>query len=132
MLEKADFATAHIAGYSRDGKAVGTMMSVRALSQFFKLGIDDWQPTGIEQPEQTQIQLDGHHKDEENVLAEAVLATYDILADDQRLRAAPPGSFELLRGEYPVRREFHNYRIEAKNVNQSTVSALKRLGFQIR
>jgi erythronate-4-phosphate dehydrogenase len=105
-------------------------MCIRALSRFFKLGIDDWQPTGIELPEQTLIQLDGHKKDEESVLAEAVLATYDILADDKRLRAAP-GSFERLRGEYPVRREFHNYRVEAKNVNKRTLSALKRLGFQL-
>jgi len=131
MLEKADFGTAHIAGYSSDGKAVGTMMSIRALSRFFKLGIDDWQPTGIELPQQALIQLDGQQKDEESVLAEAVLATYDIRADDQRLRAAGPGSFERLRGEYPVRREFHNYRIEASNISQSTLSALNRLGFQI-
>jgi erythronate-4-phosphate dehydrogenase len=131
LLEKADLGTPHIAGYSRDGKAVGTMMCIRALSRFFKLGIDDWQPTGIELPEQTLIQLDGHKKDEESVLAEAVLATYDILADDKRLRAAAAGSFERLRGEYPVRREFHNYRVEAKNVNKRTLSALKRLGFQL-
>lgn len=130
LLEKADIGTAHIAGYSRDGKAVGTMMSIRAVSRFFKLGIDDWQPLGIELSEQTQIQLDGHKKDEESVLAEAALATYDILADDKRLRAAP-GTFERLRGEYPIRREFHNYRIEARNVNKSTVSALKRMGFQL-
>ena len=131
LLEKADFGTPHIAGYSRDGKAIGTMMSIRAVSRFFKLGINDWQPTGVELPEQTLIQLDGHKKDEERVLAEAVLATYDILADDKRLRAAAPGSFERLRGEYPVRREFHNYRVEARNVNKSTVSALKRMGFQL-
>ena len=130
LLEKADFATAHIAGYSRDGKAVGTMMSIRALSRFFKLGIDDWKPTAIELPERPQLQLDGHNKDEESVLAEAVLATYDILADDKRLRAAP-GSFERLRGGYPVRREFHNYRVEAKNVNKCSLLALKMMGFQL-
>ncbi len=130
LLEKADFATAHIAGYSRDGKAVGTMMCIRALSRFFKLGIDDWQPTAIELPERPLIQLDGHNKDEESVLAEAVLATYDILADDQRLRA-DPGSFERLRGEYPVRREFHNYRVEAQNVNKCSLLALKKMGFQL-
>ena len=131
LLEKADFGTAHIAGYSRDGKAIGTMMSIRSVSRFFKLGIDDWQPTGIELPGRALIQLDGHKKDEESILAEAVLATYDILAEDKRLRAAAPGSFERLRGEYPVRREFHNYRVEARNVNKSTVSALKRMGFQL-
>jgi len=130
LLEKADFATAHIAGYSRDGKAVATMMSIRALSRFFKLGIDDWKPTAIELPERPQLQLDGHNKDEESVLAEAVLATYDIVADDERLRA-DPGSFERLRDEYPVRREFHNYRVEAKNVNECSLLALNMMGFQL-
>jgi erythronate-4-phosphate dehydrogenase len=130
LLEKVDFATAHIAGYSRDGKAVGTMMSIRALSRFFKLGIDDWKPTAIELPERPQLQLDGHNKDDESVLAEAVLATYDISEDDKRLRAAP-GSFERFRGEYPVRREFHNYRVEAKNVNKCSLLALKKMGFQL-
>jgi len=76
------------------------------------------------------FKLDGHSKDEESVLAEAVLATYDILADDISLRAAP-GSFERLRGEYPVRREFHNYRVEAKNVNKRSLLALKMMGFQL-
>ncbi len=130
LLEKADIGTPHIAGYSKDGKANGTMISVRAISRFFSLGIDDWEPTAEGLQEPTGIQLDGHNKDEEIVLAEAVLAIYDILADDRSLRAAP-GSFEHLRDQYPFRREFQNYRIGARNIHQTTLSALERIGLRI-
>ena len=130
LLEKADIGTPHIAGYSRDGKANGTMMSVRAVSRFFNLGIDAWEPTCEGLKETTSIQLDGQNKDQESVLAEAVLATYDILADDRSLRAAP-GSFEQLRDQYPLRREFHNCRIEARNIDQTALSALAKIGLRI-
>ena len=130
LLKKVDIGTPHIAGYSRDGKANGTMMSVRAVSRFFKLGIDDWEPTGEGLQEPTSIQLDGHNKDPESVLAEAVLATYDILADHRSLKAAPR-SFEHLRDQYPLRREFHNYRIEARNLDKTALSTLAKIGFRI-
>jgi erythronate-4-phosphate dehydrogenase len=130
LLEKADIGTPHIAGYSRDGKTNGTMMSVRAVSRFFQLGIDDWEPAGEGMQEPASIQIDGQHKDQERVLVEAVLATYDILADDRSLRAAP-GSFEQLRNQSPLRREFHNYRIEARNINKTALSALAKIGFRM-
>lgn len=130
LLEKADIGTPHIAGYSRDGKANGTMMSVRAVSRFFQLGIDDWKPTGQGWQDPTSIQIDGQNKDQERVLADAVLATYDILAGDRNLRTAP-GSFEQLRNQYPLRREFHNYRIEARNIDKTALSALAKIGFRM-
>jgi erythronate-4-phosphate dehydrogenase len=130
LLEKADIGTPHIAGYSRDGKANGTMMSVRAVSRFFKLGIDTWEPTGEGLQGTTSIQLDGQNKDQESVLTEAVLAIYDILADDRSLRAAPE-DFERLRDQYNLRREFHNYTIEARNIDSAALSALAKIGLRI-
>ncbi len=44
LLALADIATPHIAGYSLDGKANGTAQSVRAVSEFFGLGVGDWYP----------------------------------------------------------------------------------------
>ncbi|MBE9517603.1 MAG: 4-phosphoerythronate dehydrogenase, partial [Bacteroidetes bacterium] len=41
LLEALTLATPHIAGYSLDGKANGTTMSVQAISRFFKLGLDN-------------------------------------------------------------------------------------------
>ena len=37
LLAMTTIATPHIAGYSRDGKAKGTQMSVQAVSEFFNL-----------------------------------------------------------------------------------------------
>ncbi len=50
LLSLADIATPHIAGYSLDGKANGTAQSVRAVSEFFGLGIGDWYPEVPEPP----------------------------------------------------------------------------------
>ena len=58
LLQQVWMATPHIAGYSQDGKANGTMMSVQAISQKFDLGLDDWKPTDIPQPPNSEILLD--------------------------------------------------------------------------
>jgi erythronate-4-phosphate dehydrogenase len=130
MLNIADYGTPHIAGYSKDGKANGTKMSVQAVSRFFNLGIDNWQPAGVELPKNAAIEIDGNQRREYSILAEAVLSTYDIETDDEALREAPH-LFEKLRGNYPVRREFGTYTVKAKNVEQSILEKLKKLGFSI-
>jgi erythronate-4-phosphate dehydrogenase len=130
LLEKCYLGTPHIAGYSKDGKANGTMMSVQAVSRFFKLGIDNWKPRDVELPSNSMIDLDGIRRDEESVLTEAVLGTYDIESDDLALRQDPV-SFEKLRGDYPVRREFTSYTIKARNVPETTIGKLKKIGFTI-
>jgi erythronate-4-phosphate dehydrogenase len=130
LLHLVDLATPHIAGYSKDGKANGTMMSIQAISQFFNLGIDDWQPQGVDLPEQTIISLDGLNRTEEAIIGEAILFTYDIRNDDQQLRNNPE-LFEKLRGDYPVRREYPVFTLKPKNVNDVTLDKLKQLGFNI-
>lgn len=131
LLGMVDLATPHIAGYSKDGKANGTSMSIQAISRFFGLGIDDWQASQVELPEQTTIELDGLNLSEEEILAKAVLATYDIRTDDAALRKNPE-IFEKLRGDYQVRREFPVYTIDARNVEEETLAILKKLGFTIK
>ncbi len=130
LLELADYGTPHIAGYSRDGKANGTKMSVQAISRFFNLGIDNWKPEKIEPPENDIIEIDGNQRREYSILAEAVLSTYDIENDHDDLRKKPE-NFEKLRGDYPVRREFGAYTIRIKNIEKETVEKLKQMGFRI-
>ncbi len=130
LLKMAYLATPHIAGYSKDGKANGTRMSVQALSRFFNLDLIDWQPKEIELPDTTEIFMDGSRRDEESVIAEAVLSTYDIESDSDRLKSSPE-KFEKFRGDYPVRREFPVYTIHAKNVDKSTIHKLKTIGFRV-
>ena len=105
LLNMTEIATPHIAGYSKDGKAIGTQMSVHAISQFFGLGLENWQPSGVEQPTIPVFELDGAGLNEQDIFAKAILHTYDIRNDDQDFRKNT-AQFEQLRGDYPVRREF--------------------------
>ena len=135
LMDKALLATPHIAGYSRDGKANGTLMSVRAVSRFFGLGLDHWKPAGVELPPVPLISLEGWDssgkmRSEESLLGDAVQATYDITADDNNLRSNP-SLFEKLRGDYPVRREFHAFTLRVTNVLDETICKLKAMGFRL-
>ncbi|QGY47983.1 4-phosphoerythronate dehydrogenase PdxB [Maribellus comscasis] len=130
LLNLADYGTPHIAGYSKDGKANGTKMSIQAASRYFNLGIDDWEPEGVELPQNTLIEIDGNQRREYSILAEAVLSTYDIENDDETLRETPH-LFEKQRGDYPLRREFDSFTVKAKNIREDTLEKLKKLGFKI-
>lgn len=130
LLSLVDLATPHIAGYSRDGKAKGTEMSVQAVSRLLGLGAKNWKPAGVEKPASTDILIDGTNKTTQQILSEAVLATYDISEDDARLRASV-GTFEKQRGDYPVRREFPTYTVAGKFNDTKVIDKLKRIGFKL-
>jgi len=130
LLKMADITTPHIAGYSKDGKANGTSLSVQAISRFFNLGIDTWQAEKIDSPAQTTIFLDGLNLSEEEIISKIVLSTYDIRTDDAALRSNPE-LFEKLREDYPVRREYPVYKLHTMNVKERTLDKLELLGFKI-
>jgi erythronate-4-phosphate dehydrogenase len=130
LLSISEYGTPHIAGYSKDGKANGAKMSVQAVSRFFNLGIDNWEPKNVEPPPNPVIEIDGNQRREYSILAEAVLSTYNIENDDETLRENPQ-LFEQLRGDYPVRREFAAHTIEAKKVEETVRDKLLKLGFNI-
>lgn len=130
LLAMTEIATPHIAGYSKDGKATGTQMSVQSISQFFGLGLENWEPSGVELPANPVIELEGSGLSTQEIIAKAILATYDIRNDDQAFRKNPE-QFEQLRGDYPVRREFPAFTIIPKNVGVETLEVLKKFGFQI-
>ena len=128
LLEIIDLGTPHIAGYSKDGKANGTSMSVQEVSRFVGLGLDNWVCEHVELPASTLIEIDGQDKTEQQIFSEAILATYDIRNDDQSLRTTVR-SFEKLRGDYPVRREFPVFEIKASNMAPATIEKLLAIGF---
>ena len=131
LLALTDIATPHIAGYSKDGKATGTQMSVQSISQFFGLGLENWQPSGVELPANPIFELEGSGLSEQQIIAKAILATYDIRNDDQDFRKNT-AQFEQLRGDYPVRREFPAFAIVPKNIGDDTLEVLKKLGFNVQ
>ncbi len=130
LLALTEIATPHIAGYSKDGKATGTQMSVHAISQYFGLELENWQPSGLEQPANPFFELDGAGQSEQEIVAKAILHTYDIRNDDQDFRKNTV-QFEQLRGDYPTRREFPAFTIVPKNIGKETLEILKKLGFHI-
>ena len=129
LLNMTELATPHIAGYSKDGKATGTQMSVQAISRFFNLELNSWQPSGVEPPANPVIKIDGAGLSEKEILSKAILHTYDIRNDDQLLRANT-SNFEQQRGDYPVRREFPAFSIEASNIDNKILEKLKEMGFE--
>ena len=125
-------STPHIAGYSADGKATGTMMCVQALADYFQLGCRAWEVNSIPDPAQpTEFSIDTTGKKPQEVLAEAILHTYDVLQDSARLKQ-DIGSFEKQRSAYPVRREFQAFTVKPLNDDtmRSTVF-LREAGFYI-
>ncbi len=130
LLYELFIGTPHIAGYSADGKANGTKMIVQALSKFFNLGIDDWEPDEIPVPEKNEIEYDGSNKNFQEIITDLILQTYDIREDDRALRNSI-NDFELIRGNYPLRREFSTYHVKIKNVPDEYRKQLMNLGFQL-
>ena len=124
--------TPHIAGYSLDGKANGTMMSVQAIGRKFDLPCKDWAVTDIPLPTQpVEFTLDATGKTPQEVLADAILYTYRIKDDDARLRA-DTGSFERQRSDYPVRREFPAFTVILKNDDTGRATViLREIGFNV-
>jgi erythronate-4-phosphate dehydrogenase len=130
LLSKIEIATPHIAGYSADGKANGTAMSVQALSRFFNIPLKLWIPEEIPVPQNNALTIDCAHKTVQEILSEAILFTYDITMDDSRLRQSV-STFEKQRGNYPLRREFRAFKIHLLNPHSEVEQKIKNLGFQI-
>ena len=130
LLSLTEIATPHIAGYSKDGKATGTLMSVQAISKYFGLGLENWQPTGVEEPKEPVFEIDGAGLTEQQILSKAILHTYDIRNDDRDFRNNV-AQFEQLRGDYPTRREFPAFTVKAKNIEHQTIEKLKQIGFNV-
>ena len=103
LLNKAFIGTPHIAGYSADGKANATRMSLNALCHHF--GITSDYQINPPAPENPDITVDS--------MEEAYLQMYDPRKDSEALKADPK-AFEKLRGNYPLRREKMAYNVHVK------------------
>jgi erythronate-4-phosphate dehydrogenase len=130
LLGFVDIGTPHIAGYSADGKANGTAMSVQAISRFFSLDLNDWVPGDVPPPEHPFFELDCAGLNQQATFSQLVRHTYDILSDDRRLRKSPQ-TFEKQRGEYPLRREFPAYTVKLRNATAAARSLASALGFSV-
>ncbi|MCC6547483.1 4-phosphoerythronate dehydrogenase [Candidatus Sumerlaeota bacterium] len=114
LVAACAIATPHIAGYSFEGKVNGTRMMAEALGRF--LGRKSaWNPV---LPAPTDATITPTARGTMAAVRDAIRASYDIRADDARLREGSPlqddawgKHFDLLRKNYLQRREFANYTI---------------------
>lgn len=104
LLEKVIIGTPHIAGYSADGKANATRMSLDAICRFFQ--IDGNYEINAPAPASPVIYAKSHE--------EALLRMYNPTDDSDRLKSQPE-LFENLRGDYPLRREEKAYIVKYQN-----------------
>lgn len=124
LLQLADIATPHVAGYSADGKWTATKMSLENINNFFKLNIDPIRLQEIDQPENPIIDLKGIEK--ERQLSHAVWQTYNPMQETDKLKADPE-KFYWFRSNYPLRREYHAYRVI--HADKTVEPLLRALGF---
>lgn len=104
LLERADIATPHIAGYSLQSKQIGTALAVRAIARFFKLeALYDFFPK-TEILEYQAVRLDILGKSQGQITS-IVQYNYPIFTDDFFFRTNPT-KFVDLRTNYSYRREF--------------------------
>ncbi|MBP5171180.1 MAG: 4-phosphoerythronate dehydrogenase PdxB [Bacteroidales bacterium] len=126
-----DITTPHIAGYSADGKANGTTMSVRTVAQYLGLPLTDWTASGVPAPAQPlEFSIDASGKTDQEVISEAILYTYDVRSDSDLLRGCLEG-FEQQRGDYPVRREFTAFTLHLSHAGADLADRLAKIGFKI-
>lgn len=105
LLEVADIATPHIAGYSYQGKENATIMAVRAVARYLGIrALRYYRPHDDEEGhEPVLLDLKGKNHGE---IAAVFQYNYPIFTDDFRLRMNPAG-FEKLRAAYQYRREIY-------------------------
>jgi erythronate-4-phosphate dehydrogenase len=130
LLEMTEIATPHIAGYSLDGKANGTQMSVRSLSRFFNLGLESWSVDSLPAPAESRIIIDAEKKSSQSIISDVVLRTYNVMDDDANFRKSP-GSFEEQRENYHPRRESGAFTIQITNDKENVKAVINRLGFKV-
>lgn len=135
LLRQATLATPHIAGYSLEGKLDGTLMLYRALCRFLQRG-ESWQPhlPAVDSP---QLTVRGDTGVEQAVY-EATSAVCPIRRDDAELRhllqlpaEGRATYFDALRQNYPLRREFLNYRVHLQPADLNCAAMLAAVGFNV-
>lgn len=135
LLRMAELGSAHIAGYSLDGKVQGTAMILEELCRFFGIACT-WNTAGIYPPIARIAPAPGTSGFD--ALCSVVLQAFDILVPDANLRAlerlAPDvaaSAFDRLRNDYPLRPEFRHFVVELDARNGELAAPLSGLGFRV-
>jgi len=129
LADLVTIATPHIAGYSLEGRAMGTFMLKEALCRWLgesnQTAFADFLPL----PEVANLELNKVF----NPLS-IIGLVYDPFSDDRAFRATlghseQPIAFDLLRKNYPMRREFNSLTLTSNDL--SDLGYMDKLGFSI-
>lgn len=128
LLNIVDFGSPHIAGYSYDGKVLGTQMIYEGACGFFKIK-PTWNPLDfMAKPENPLVEINPSEKIQ-TLLCEATSSVCKVERDNFDLRKSFEVTeeekgpfFDKLRKEYPRRWEFPNYTVNFPEA--------KKLGFK--
>lgn len=143
LLEMVDIGTPHIAGYSYDGKISGMIMIYNAACAYFSLKAEHKISDFLPKPAVPEIKIQTKGFTDRQILRAAVNEIYKIKEDDQRMRSIlnlPLGkrcaTFDKLRKESPVRREFQNTNIilaaEDTGDTEKIINKLLGIGFSVK
>lgn len=136
LLEIAKIGTPHIAGYSLEGKINGTKMIYDALCKYLNIK-PTWQPEfpGIDLNE---LGLPDGELDEKK-LYQLFSSIYNIENDDLKLRwitkinsQKQAEYFDMLRKNYPIRREFSNYTVKLSDKEAFFKPILESIRFKVK
>lgn len=125
LLQKADLATPHIAGFSADGKANGTRASLEHIGRFFGQTVEKIGAVAPPPPAEPVIDLNGFAS---HRIGHALLRAFDPRPVDRALREAPE-QFEALRTHYRHPREYGAYTI--RHATGTEAAILREIGFRI-
>jgi erythronate-4-phosphate dehydrogenase len=131
LLQRVALGSAHIAGYSHEGKLNGTRMIAAEFSKYFRMDLP--QLKRDEDAAELEVETGGSALQQLNSL---VLQAYDIARDSNALRATLGGAsaaaqFDALRKHYPLRREFAAHRVVSAGLHPVVATQARALGFQV-
>jgi erythronate-4-phosphate dehydrogenase len=141
LMSRCLLATPHIAGYSLDGKMRGTEQVYQACCQTFGLPIRNKLAQYLPEPSIKKIKF-GDSVPVHQALRTAIRAVYEVRVDDGIMRSsllrtngepqAMRTQFDLLRKNYPLRRDIPTMRVEVPSKRQDLQQALEAAGFDVR
>lgn len=135
LLEKVNLGSAHIAGYSLEGKINGTEIIYNKLCDF--LGITPKWKAKYPLITNPVITID-HNSTIEKLLNIIIKQIYSIEQDDNLLRSGinlagdlRTKHFDELRKNYSIRREFNNYTVKLNFSDAELKKKLEVLRFKV-
>ncbi len=136
LLQKIHVGSAHVAGYSLEGKVNGTKMIYDAICKFTNQ-LNDWEPK-LSTVENNIIDMSSAKNLEEklNLIFKQI---YNIAKDDSQMRemiemdkSLRSAYFDKLRKEYPLRREFTNYTVLIEANDKQLKDILEAFRFDVK